>query len=287
MTLSQDQLKAFYEVSRLQSFTKAAFDLGLTQSALSHRIRKLEEQLETTLFVRDPAGIRLTEAGVKLLEFCRMQSQMETELLAEIINSSNKEMKGHLRIGGASTLLWSTVVPALSDFLNKHSSIQFEFIEREIRELPDLLQNGSVDFIITCGKLDRVNFEGYYLGDEINVLVESKKSSSSRSEYYLDHDSNDQVTLNFLKIQGSKKTKISRCFMDNIAGIIAGVEAGLGKAVIPLHLINGLKNLKIVSSAKELRQPAYLYILKQPYYSRLHSAVVKELVEKVALHLSK
>jgi DNA-binding transcriptional LysR family regulator len=285
MTLSQDQLKAFYEVSRNQSFTKAAFELGLTQSALSHRIRKLEEQLETTLFIRNPSGVRLTEAGSKLLEFCRMQSQMEIELLADIVGTKHKELKGHLRIGGTSTLLWSVVVPALAEFLNKHSSVQFEFMEREIQELPELLKNGSVDFIVTCGKVDRINFQGHHLGDEINILIESKKPSLNL-ERYLDHDSNDQVTLDFLKHQGARKAKISRCFMDNIAGIIAGVESGLGKAVVPLHLVKNLKDIRVVPGTKELRQPAYLYLTKQSYYSKLHTLVTIELTEKVSRYLS-
>jgi DNA-binding transcriptional LysR family regulator len=284
MTLSQDQLRAFYEVSRFQSFTKAALELGLTQSALSHRVKKLEEQIETTLLIRDPSGIRLTEAGLKLLEFCRMQSQMESELLADIINPSSKEMKGHLRIGGISTLLWSVVVPSLSEFLSKYNSIHFEMMEREIRELPELLQNGSVDMIVTSGKIDRESFEGYYLGDEINILIEAKKALSN-SEIYLDHDSNDQVTLDFLKHQGSRKTKIKRRYMDNISGIMAGVEAGLGRAVVPVHLTKSLKNVRIVADKKEMRLPVYLYILKQPFYSKLHSSVIKELIEKVGTHL--
>jgi DNA-binding transcriptional LysR family regulator len=278
MTLSQDQLRAFYEVSRFQSFTKAALELGLTQSALSHRVKKLEEQIETTLLIRDPSGIRLTE------EFCRMQSQMESELLADIINPSSKEMKGHLRIGGISTLLWSVVVPSLSEFLSKYNSIHFEMMEREIRELPELLQNGSVDMIVTSGKIDRESFEGYYLGDEINILIEAKKALSN-SEIYLDHDSNDQVTLDFLKHQGSRKTKIKRRYMDNISGIMAGVEAGLGRAVVPVHLTKSLKNVRIVADKKEMRLPVYLYILKQPFYSKLHSSVIKELIEKVGTHL--
>lgn len=69
--------------------------------------------------------------------------------------------------------------------------------------------------------------------------------------------------------------------MDNIAGIIAGVEAGLGSAVVPLHLVKGLMNIKIVLHARELRQPAYLYHLKQPFYSKLHTAIVKELAAKI------
>ena len=73
MELSQDQLKAFYEVARQGSFTKAALSLALTQSALSHRIKNLESHLETSLFVRASTGIRLTETGKKLLQYVQVQ----------------------------------------------------------------------------------------------------------------------------------------------------------------------------------------------------------------------
>lgn len=285
MTLSQDQLKAFYEVSRQQSFTKAANELGLTQSALSHRIRKLEEQLEATLLVRDPAGIRLTEAGTRLLEFCRLQGQIETELLADLTGPPSKQLKGFLRIGGASTVLWSAVVPALSKFLNKHSSVQFEMIEGELSKLPDLLQSGRVDLIVTCGKVDRIHFEGSYLGDEVNIMIESK-TRSTRSEVYLDHDADDQTTINYLRHQGIRKAKIQRCFVDNVTGIIASVEAGLGRAVMPKHLVKGLKNIKPVADQKELIEPVYLYVLKQPFYSKLHQGVITELMENFGRFLS-
>lgn len=285
MALSQDQLKAFYEVSRQQSFTKAANELGLTQSALSHRIRKLEEQLEATLLVRDPAGIRLTEAGARLLEFCRLQGQIEAELLVDLAGPPSQQLNGFLRIGAASTVLWSAVVPALSEFLKKNSSVRFELIEGELAELPSLLQTGRVDLIVTCEKVDRINFEGYYLGDEVNILMESKMISS-RSEIYLDHDSDDQTTINYLRHQGIRKTKIQRCYVDNIAGIIAGVEAGLGRAVIPKHLIKGVKSIKPVADQKELIEPVYLYVLKQPFYSKLHQGAISELKKNLGKFLS-
>lgn len=285
MNLSQDQIKAFYEVSRQQSFTKAAEQLGLTQSALSHRIRKLEESLETTLLIRDPAGIRLTETGARLLEYCRLQGQIEEELLADLVGEPNKQIKGSLRIGGASTLVGSTVIPALSEFLSKHQRVQFEIIEAGLSELPDLLQTGRVDMIVTCGKVERMSFEGYYLGDEVNTMIESKKKLL-RTDVYLDHDPSDQTTINYLRHQGQSKDKIQRCFVGNINGIMAAVNEGLGRAVMPRHLLKNQKNIRSLRGQKEMATPVYLYVLRQPFYSKLHEGVIKELKEKLPSFLN-
>lgn len=134
--------------------------------------------------------------------------------------------------------------------------------------------------IVTCGKVDRMNFEGYYLGDEINTMIESKKKLS-RPDVYLDHDPSDQTTMNYLKQQGQGKAKIQRCFVGNINGIIAAVDAGLGRAVMPRHLIKNQKNIRPLDGQKEMITPVYLYVLKQPFYSKLHEGVMKELKEKL------
>lgn len=284
MNLSQDQLNAFYAVSRLNSFTKAAHEVGITQSALSHRIKNLEAQLEKTLFVRDSSGARLTEAGFRLMDFCRIQKQMEIELLSNFNDTKGALLNGFLRVGGASSVLWSTVVPALASLLDQNPEIQIEMKEDELVELPGLLQRGMVDFIVTCGKLEITGFEEVYLGNEVNVLVEPRKKSLC-SDVFLDHDANDETTVRYLRYQGIRKPKIRRSFMDNIHGILSGVEAGFGKAVLPKHLIKDHKSIHIVSGQKEMRIPVYLYYWQQPYYSRLHQAAVSALKDRSAFFL--
>lgn len=278
MNLPQDQLKAFFEVARLGSFTKAADHLGLTQSALSHRIKNLEGYLETSLFVRATDGIRLTEAGDKLLKYTRVQSQIENEFISDLKAGPSAGLSGVLRIGGASTLMWPVVIPALSKFIRTNPSVQIEMIVGELAELPSLLQSGQVDIIITCGKINRHQYEETYLGDEINVLVESKKFSDI-PEVYLDHHPDDRTTIEYLKIHNDEIQKLNRSYYDDINGILAAVEAGLGRAVIPMHMLSEHKSLQMVRRERKLKVPVYLCYLKQPFYSKLHLAALA-LIEK-------
>lgn len=271
MNLSQDQLKAFFEVARLGSFTKAADHLGLTQSALSHRIKNLEGYLETSLFVRDAKGIRLTEAGDKLLKYTRVQSQLENEFINDLKIGQSIGLKGILRIGGASTLMCPIAIPALGKFIRANPTVQIEMSVRELAELPVLLQSGQVDIIITCGRINRHQYEEIYLGDEINVLVESKKFDSI-PEVYLDNHPDDRTTIEYLKVHDDKIQKLNRSYYDDINGILAAAEAGLGRAVIPLHILNEHKSLQVVRGERKLKVPIYLCYLKQPFYSQLHLA---------------
>lgn len=280
MNLPQDQLRAFFEVARLGSFTKAADHLGLTQSALSHRIKNLEGFLETSLFVRANNGVRITEAGNKLLKYTRVQSQIESEFISDLKTDPSEGLGGVLRIGGASTLMWPIVVPALGKFIRSNSNLQIEMNVRELSELPALLQSGQVDIILTCGKIDRLQFEEVYLGDEVNVLVESKKFNDI-PEVYLDHHPEDRTTIEYLKIHDDKVQKMNRSYYDDINGILAAVDAGLGRAVLPLHMLSEYKSLKVVRGERKLKVPVYLCFLKQPFYSKLHLAALDVIKKEV------
>jgi DNA-binding transcriptional LysR family regulator len=283
VNLSQDQLKAFFEVARLGSFTKAADYLGLTQSALSHRIKNLEGYLETSLFVRATDGIRLTETGEKLLKYARVQSQIESEFIADLKSSPSDGLKGALRIGGASTLICPIVIPALSNFIRENPSVKIEMNVKELTELPSSLQSGQVDIIITCGKINRHQYEEVYLGDEVNVLVESKKFEDIPT-IYLDHHPDDRTTIEYLKLNDDSVSKLNRAYYDNINGILAAAEAGLGKAVIPLHMLSDHKSLQVVRGERRLKVPVYLCFLRQPFYSKLHIealAVIKKEIPRL------
>src|ERR1700759_2932962 len=62
-----DDLLAFFAVARTRSFTRAAAQLGVSQSALSHTVRGLEERLGLRLLTRTTRSVRPTEAGERLL----------------------------------------------------------------------------------------------------------------------------------------------------------------------------------------------------------------------------
>ena len=65
------QLRTFREVADTLNFTRAAERLHLTQSAVSHQIKGLEQELGEPLFIRAKRGVRLSEAGKAALEYAR------------------------------------------------------------------------------------------------------------------------------------------------------------------------------------------------------------------------
>jgi DNA-binding transcriptional LysR family regulator len=276
MSLSSLQLDAFVAVAKAQSFSAGAKALHITQSALSQRILNLEQELGSTLFIREPSGIRLTELGQKLLRYCQMKDSLEVELMAEIGESKNMALGGLIKIGGFSTVVRSILIPSLSPILSENPDVQVEFQTREIRDLPGLLETGGTDFILLNKPYEKQGVENIELGFEENVLVEPK-NGIFRQDVFLDHDSEDPTTANFFKIQAKPPKKWKRSYFDEIYSIIDGVLAGAGRAVIPIHLANQIKGLTLSKGYRPLKTPVYLCYYQQAFYTSLQKRVLTDI----------
>jgi DNA-binding transcriptional LysR family regulator len=275
-SLPSHQLDAFVAVARERHFSRAARALGLTQSALSLRIRNLEDAVGTTLFLRDRAGVRLTATGESLLRYCRMKDELEAEALAQLRPGNAQELSGVIRLGGFSSVMRSVVLPALQPLFTRHRKIALSLLSRELDELPDALRRGEIDYLILDRELESEGIEAVSLGYEDNVLV-TDRARTAPEDVYLDHDERDQVTTRYLRLQGRRGTRVRRQFLDEVYAIMDGVRLGLGQAVLPRHLIADEPGLFEVRGLKPLRLPVILHHYRQPYYTRLHSAVVDAL----------
>ncbi len=278
MSLSSLHLDAFYIVTQVLNFTKAAEKLNITQSALSQRILNLETELETTLFIRDRAGLKLTEAAVSLVRFCQIRKTLEEEFLSQIKSANPKELGGTLSIGGFSSITTSILIPTLAPFLRKHPNAHVSIHSKEIDELVAMIKRNEIDFMILDDRLQKDELERIFLGFEKNVMAESKDYAGG--DVFLDHDENDLTTLNYLKKFKRMNKNIKRVYLDDVHGIIAGLKSGLGRAVVPLHLIKNEKSLTVINPRDSLDVPVYLYFFNQPFYSQLHQAIVAELSQK-------
>src|SRR5438128_3808107 len=120
-------LLAFLAVGRERSFTKAAAKLGISQSALSHTIRGLEERLGLRLLTRTTRSVSPTEAGERLLHTAGPRlEEIEAELAA--LSELREKPAGTIRITAtdyaADTILW----PKLTKFLRQYPDIKVEVI---------------------------------------------------------------------------------------------------------------------------------------------------------------
>jgi DNA-binding transcriptional LysR family regulator len=145
-----NDLIAFVTVAREGSFTKAAAQLGVSQSALSHTIRALETRLGLRLLSRTTRSVSPTEAGERLMQTLAPRfEEIEAELAA--LSDFRDKPVGTLRITAAehaaSTVLWPKLATVLPDY-------------------PDIRVEVSIDYGLTDIAAERFD-AGVRLGDQV------------------------------------------------------------------------------------------------------------------------
>src|SRR3954462_11720243 len=107
-----DDLQAFVAVARERSFTKAAARLGISQSALSHTMRQLEERLGVRLLTRTTRSVAPTEAGERLLHNIGPRlDEIEAELKA--VRELREKPAGTVRITATEFAIDTVLIPKL------------------------------------------------------------------------------------------------------------------------------------------------------------------------------
>ncbi|MBI2602425.1 MAG: LysR family transcriptional regulator [Deltaproteobacteria bacterium] len=272
---SQQQIEAFFAVAKTLSFSKASEELHLTQSAISHRIKNLEDTLSVSLFIRRPSGVQVTPAGEVLFRYCKVRQGLDEELVRDISAEVSGDLGGHVRVAAYSSVLRSVIMPALSKLMESHDKVVFEFICYNQEKLPDLLHHSKAEFIVMDHRLEEPKVRKDLLGYERMVVIEHK-DLESRQDIYIDNSPEDRVTEQFFIAQGDLQ-KYRRIFFSDCYGIIEGVQRKLGRAVMPAHLLGNLHDVRIVSEFQPYTVGVYLHYYEQAYYSRLHQSVVEEL----------
>jgi len=149
---SLDTLRVFSIAARHLSFTKAADELHLTQSAISHRVRALEEELGVTLFDRLPRRLELTRAGRVL---ARRVDQAIADITRTIADLDIGDNARRLTVTVLPSLASRWLVPRLPRFHTLHPNIELQLIADP--RLLDL-RNGRIDLAIRFG---RGTYPGY------------------------------------------------------------------------------------------------------------------------------
>ena len=143
-------LITFMHVAELGSFTKAAEQLGYTQSTVSFQIKQLEEELDCLLFERINHTITLTECGQDLVYYAHQIRALTDEFKEK--HSKEDQLAGHIRIVTPDSVCEDMVNSHYIDFHSKYPLISIQFATGDTAMLLDMLDHNEADIIIT---LDR------------------------------------------------------------------------------------------------------------------------------------
>lgn len=138
-------ITTFLRIAELQSFSRAAEQLGYSQSAVTVQIRQLERELHTRLFERIGKRVRLTEDGVRFVPYAR--DVIRSVQAAKNFTGERQTLTGTLRIGVAESLLISVLMPALIEFRRRCPLVELSTHTGTIAELFDMVRQNDVDIL--------------------------------------------------------------------------------------------------------------------------------------------
>lgn len=167
-------LRLLVEVERQGSLTAAASALHLTQSALSHTIKKLEQQLGTKLWNRDGRKLQLTNAGEYLLrESKRLLPQLER--VDEVLKLYADEDKGKLSIGIECHPCYRWLIKVVEPFLTQWPQVDVDVKQQFQFGGVAALYNREIDILVTPDPIQKpgLTFESVFQYEQVLVVNDS------------------------------------------------------------------------------------------------------------------
>jgi len=140
--LDLDLLKTFIAIADTGSFTRAADDVGRTQSAVSMQIKRLEDIVGRSLFARDGRQNRLTVHGEKLLDYARRIVKLSDEA---VMAFTKPELTGTVRFGTPDDYADRFLPEILARFARTHPLVQVDVDCRSSDALVQLVRRGDLD----------------------------------------------------------------------------------------------------------------------------------------------
>lgn len=228
--------KIFNVVATSKSFSKAADELFMTQSAVSQAIKQLENSIDMILFKRTAKGVELTEAGNVLYKYTSSAMELlETGL--HKVEALKVLEDGELKIGAADTISSYFLLPRLEMFHKLYPNIKIQIINRVTTETIELLKNGKID--IALGNLP-IEDDGI----EIKKCMTVHDTFVAGNDYieYKDkifsHADIAKLPLILLEKKSNSRKYVDNIFLESGYAITPSIELGAHELLLQLAKIN-------------------------------------------------
>ena len=279
MKLFDPKLKAFVAVARHKTVHQAAEVLFLTQTAITQRIKLLEEKLGVSLFVRSRRGMELTEEGHILLRYCQSMQSLEADVLSEI-KGTGRDTEATLHVVGPTSIMCARIIPQLTQLTKKYPrlSLHFSIVDDQQRHL--LLKHGECDLAILPPEQLTPEMSHKILEPEHYVLVGPKAWQQRdlqeivEAEKIIDFLPDDQVSFAYLKqYHLFKLNHPERHFVNHTESLAFMVSQGLGYSVLTTEFMAPFlerHELAVLNEGKTLENAVllawYRRTLPAPYF---------------------
>lgn len=172
------KLQTVLAVAEYKNFTRAAEELNMTQPAVSHHIKQLEQEVDAPLFVRNKAGLKLTPQGEIVVNYARRMKALHERMFAELQNAERH--LSLLRIGITHTSESNLTAAALARYSNQKGKLKIILFTDTINNLYDMLENYELDLAIVDGAYGDPRFSSMLLDTDYLTCVMSVDNPLAR-----------------------------------------------------------------------------------------------------------
>ncbi|WP_170412597.1 LysR family transcriptional regulator [Ruegeria atlantica] len=230
-----DALRALLAIVSHGGVTRAAQHLALSQSAVSHKIRRLEHALGCDLLARRTGGPLLTDAGLRLCDYARRICALHDEALSSL---GKKPLAGAIRLGMTEDTATSDIARILGRFTRLYPDVQVRTRTSQSLNVQEWLKAGELDVaVMQIFKHDAQPDDLILFEDTVHwVKSPDFKLDVAAPIPFLSFDKQC-----FYRMWGFGDGRMQRLRLDNVlecpsaAGIQSAVRSGLGVA-----LLNGM-----------------------------------------------
>lgn len=253
-------IKLISKIVDCGSITKAAHVLNLTQSALSHQLKKIENQKGIKFFTRSNRKLNLTPAG-------RMVYDASSKILSEInkletnLKNLNNLNNGTVRLSAACTTSYHWLPKLLQSFKSDYPNVDIDIILENSTDPINEIIKGKIDISIIISPVENENIEYKFLFDDELVAVFSKQHKFNHKQFLIAKDFKDQHLIihskplntvvfyeQVLKPKGIEPLKISELPLTEAT--IELIKANYGVAVMSKWSIEPYLNSDSISFKK-------------------------------------
>jgi DNA-binding transcriptional LysR family regulator len=238
-------LKTFFTLAKIRNFTRTAAHLHITQSAVSHAIKKLETSIDAALIDRKSRDLTLTDAGKILFRSCE-KIFYELEKTDQDLAGLKKQTPLTIRVGATVEFGTTILINHINAFLDRFPELHIDFLFSH-HLLEPLLQD-TVDLIIDCKPHTVENLEKIQLFKEQYVTIAAPEFIRKKRITCLDDlarvrilsmDKDLDWWRNFIRAVPSDKQDCLKQVMqiNHIRGIINGAISGLGIGFVPRYTV--------------------------------------------------
>lgn len=269
MDINYELYKVFYHVAKSLSFSDAAENLYISQSAVSQSIKTLEKRLNQTLFIRSTKRVALTKEGELLLKHIEpainLISRGENQLCAD------PKSGVQLRIGASDTICRYYLVPYLNKFHKKYPNIHIKVTNGTSLQCAKLLERNEVDVIVTNSPNSALNNMMEIIPvKEFRDIFIANPDAYPLTDHPVTLPELQQYPILMLDKRSTTSIFLHNLFLENSLDLVPSVELssndllidlakiGLGVAFIPDFCVQSTEDLSIIDITTDI--PARLLV---------------------------